>query len=125
MTQTTPPGRLRVRNVTRQADLADRATVADSFWRRLRGLLGRSGLEPGEGLVITPCTSVHMIGMSFPLDVLYVHRDGTVLTVLPDLRPNQFGPVVWRSHFAVELPVGSIAASGTAPGDRIVLEPVA
>ena len=125
MTRTTTLARMRVRNVTRDTDLADRATVADSFWRRLRGLLGRAGLEPGEGLVITPCTSVHMLGMSFPLDVRYVHRAGTVLTALPDLRPNQFGPVVWRSHLAVELPVGTIAATGTAPGDRIVLEPVA
>ena len=116
---------MRVRNLSRDAELADRATVADSFWRRLRGLLGRSGLEQGEALVIVPCTSVHMLGMMFPLDVLHLHRDGTVLRALPDLRPGQFGPLVWRGHLAVELPAGTIAATGTAAGDRISLEPVA
>jgi uncharacterized protein len=116
---------MRVRNLSRDTDLADRAAVADNFWRRLRGLLGRSGLEAGEGLVIRPCTSVHMLGMRFPLDVLYLDRAGTVLRALPDLRPGQFGPVVWRSHVAVELPAGTIAATGTAPGDRVALEPVA
>ena len=71
--------KMRVRNLSRDADLADHATVADNFWRRLRGLLGRSGLEAGEGLVIRPCNSVHMLGMRFPLDVLYLDRAGTVL----------------------------------------------
>ena len=117
--------KMRVRNLSRDADLADRATVADNFWRRLRGLLGRDGLEAGEGLVIKPCTSVHMLGMRFPLDVLYLDRAGTVLRVLPALRPGQFGPVVWRSHMAVEFPAGTIAATGTVPGDRVELEPVA
>jgi uncharacterized membrane protein (UPF0127 family) len=116
---------MRVRNLSRDADLADRATVADNFFRRLRGLLGRAGLEAGEGLVIRPCTSVHMLGMRFPLDVLYLDRSGTVLRAVPELQPGKFGPMVWRSHVAVELPAGTIAATGTVPGDQVALEPVA
>ena len=117
--------KVRVRNLSRQEDLADRASIADTFWRRLRGLLGRDGLEAGDGLVIVPCNSVHMLGMRFPLDVLYLDRSGTVLRALPDLRPGQFGPVVWSAHTAVELPAGTIAATGTAPGDQVALERVA
>ena len=116
---------MRVRNLSRDTDLADRAAVADTFWRRLRGLLGRDGLAAGEGLVIVPCTSVHMLGMRFPLDVLYLDRSGTVLKALPELQPGQFGPLVWRSHLAVELPAGSIAATGTEVGDRVELQAVA
>jgi uncharacterized membrane protein (UPF0127 family) len=116
---------LRVRNLSRDADLAVRATVADNFWRRLRGLLGRERLEAGDGLVIVPCTSVHMLGMRFPLDVLHLDRSGTVLRALSALRPGQFGPMVWRSHVAVELPAGTIAATGTVAGDQVTLEPLA
>jgi uncharacterized membrane protein (UPF0127 family) len=118
-------GLMRVHNLSRDADLAVRATLADSFWPRLRGLLGRKGLEQGEGLVIVPCSSIHMLGMKFALDVLHLHRDGTVLKVLPNIKPGRLGPMVWRSHAAVELPAGTIAATGTVLGDRIVLEPVA
>ena len=118
-------GTVRVRNLSRASELASRATMADSFWRRLRGLLGQNGLDAGEGLVIVPCTSVHMLGMRFPLDVLHLDRSGTVLRVLPDLQPGRLGPMVWRSHMAVELPAGTIAASGTVAGDVVALEPVA
>jgi uncharacterized membrane protein (UPF0127 family) len=114
---------VRVRNLSRETDLASNASMADSFWRRLRGLLGRDGLEQGEGLVIVPCSSVHMLGMRFPLDVLHLDKSGTVLRALPNLKPGQLGPMVWRSHVAVELPAGTIAASGTVAGDRVVLEP--
>ena len=116
---------MRVRNLSRDVHLADHAAVADTFWRRLRGLLGRNGLHAGDGLVITPCNSVHMIGMRFPLDVLHLDKSGTVLRALPDLQPGQFGPLVRHSHVAIELPAGTIAATGTAVGDRVCLEPVA
>jgi uncharacterized membrane protein (UPF0127 family) len=120
MTQT-----VRVRNLSREQDLASHATMANNFWRRLRGLLGRDSLATGEGLVIVPCSSVHMLGMRFPLDVLHLDKSGTVLRALPNLKPGKLGPMVWRSHMAVELPAGTIEASGTVAGDRVALEPVA
>src|SRR5436190_21235469 len=102
---------VRVRNVSRETDLASCASMADSFWRRLRGLLGRDGLEPGEGLVIEPCDSIHMIGMKFPLDVIHLDRTGKVLKVLTNIKPYHLGPYVWRSRMVVELPVGTVAAT--------------
>jgi uncharacterized protein len=116
---------VRVHNLTRQQTLAGRAERAESFWARFRGLLGRSGLEPGEGMVFEPCNSVHMIGMRFALDVLHLDRDGTVVRIVPSLRPNRLGPLVWRSHVVVELPVGTFSATGTQIGDRISIEAVA
>jgi uncharacterized protein len=116
---------MRVHNLSRSAELASRAAVADGFFTRLRGLLGRDGLEAGEGLVIVPCSSVHMVGMRFPLDILHLDKAGRVVRALPDLRPGQLGPLVWRSHLAIELPAGTIAATGTEVGDQVELEPVA
>ena len=112
---------VRIVNETREAVLATRATVADSFWSRFRGLLGRTELAEGEGLVIEPCGTVHMLGMKFSLDVLHLDRSGTVLRVVPDLRPNRFGPLVRGSHTVLELPAGTAAATGTVAGDRVVI----
>ena len=113
---------VRIVNETREAVLATRATVADSFWSRFRGLLGRTELAEGEGLVIEPCSSVHMLGMRFAVDALHLDRSGTVLRVVPELRPNRFGPLVWRSHVVLELPAGTAAGTGTVVGDRVVID---
>ena len=113
---------VRIVNESRGAVLATRATVADSFWSRFRGLLGRRELADGEGLVIEPCSSVHMLGMRFAVDALHLDRSGTVLRVVPGLRPNRFGPMVWRSHSVLELPAGTAAATGTVAGDRVIID---
>jgi len=112
----------RVRNESRDAVLATRADVADTFVSRFRGLLGRAELVEGDGLVIEPCTSIHMLGMRFAIDALYLDRDGTVLRAVPGLRPNRFGPLVWRSHTVIELPAVTIARTGTVEGHRITFD---
>jgi uncharacterized membrane protein (UPF0127 family) len=65
---------LRVVNQSSDAVLAERVSLANTFVARARGLLGREGLVPGEGLVIEPCGSVHTVGMAFPIDVLHLDR---------------------------------------------------
>ncbi len=116
---------VRIQNLTRQQTLADRAERAESFWSRFRGLLGRSGLEPGEGMVFEPCNSVHMIGMRFAIDVLHLDKQGNVVRIVPSLRPNRLGPLVWRSHVVVELPAGTAQVTNTHEGDQISIERVA
>jgi uncharacterized membrane protein (UPF0127 family) len=118
-------GPVRIQNVTRGSVLADRASRADSFWSRLKGLLGPSSLEPGDGLVLEPATSVHMIGMRFAIDVLHLDRYGEVVRVVPALKPGRLGPYVWRSRTVVELPAGVAASTDTRVGDRLVIEAVA
>lgn len=112
---------VRVQNLTRQAALAERAGHATGFFERGRGLLGRDPLSQGEGLVIEPCNSVHMLFMGYALDVIFADAELNVTGCVQDLRPWRFSPVFWGSRYAIELPVGTIAASGTRLGDRLAL----
>ena len=100
--------------------LGNRIAVADRWWLRLKGLLGRSTLGPGEGLLLRPCRAVHMMGMRFPLDIAFLDPDGTVVATYPNLGPG--GRTGWhqRADGALELPAGTLAASGTREGDQIV-----
>ena len=87
---------------------------------RRRGLLGRDGLAPGHALLIAPCSSIHTWFMRFPIDVIFIRRDGLVLktrAAIPAWR-LAFG---WGAHAVVELPAGAIAASGVTHGDRLEL----
>ena len=114
-----------IRNATRGTVLATDEVWATSAADRMRGLLERDGLEEGEALVISPCTSVHMFGMSFPLDVVFVKKDGTVVRAISNLRPNRATRIYFTAKHTIELPVGVIAASGTEKGDRLTWDPPA
>ena len=106
-------------NVTRRSVLGTRLRVADTWWRRLRGLAGAKGLEAGEGLLLDPCRAVHMFGMQFPIDVAFLTRDGAVVAVYPSLAPGARTGYHREARSALELPAGTLAATGTVPGDRI------
>lgn len=103
------------------AVLGDDVRVADGFWTRLRGLLGRPRLEPGEGLLIVPCRGVHMFGMRHPLDVLLLDGEHRVVATYPELRPWRVSGVHAEARSALELPPGTIERTGTRIGDRLVV----
>jgi uncharacterized protein len=97
-------------------------TAFDSATRR-RGLLGRDDLPAGQALVLAPCNAIHSFRMRFPIDVLFVARDGVIMKIVERLG-------AWRvaasfSAFAtVELRAGAVAAQDLAVGDRLALRSV-
>ncbi len=106
-------------NLTRGCTLANRVRKAQNFWERAKGLMGRSSLEEGEGLLIEPCNWIHTLGMAFPIDVLYLDDELAVTHVCYPLCPNRLGPLIRRAHSVLELPAGTIVRSGTKIGDRL------
>jgi hypothetical protein len=112
-----------VRNTTRQTDVGGSIEIADTAARRNKGLLGRTGLEPGEGLWIVPCEAVHTFAMRFALDLIYLDRNRRVVKVRGNVRPGRVSGSL-RAHSVIELPTGAIAASQTQRGDILDLEPL-
>ena len=111
-------------NVTRSTVLAAELEVAASLWSKFRGLMGRPSLAPGSGLWLPDSNGIHMMFMRFPIDAIFVGRaaDGArpVLSVHPGLRTwTGLVPLVRGAHGVLELPVGTIAETGTVPGDLI------
>jgi uncharacterized protein len=114
---------LRVVNETRQSVIGGQIHLMDTMLGRMRGFLLRRRPEAGEGIFLTPCRGVHMYGMQFPLDVLFVDSQGTVLAVHADLQPGRRTPVYRAARYAIELPSGTIEASRTEVGDRLSWKP--
>lgn len=114
---------LRIYNTTRQSVLGTRIGVAETWWTRLRGFLGRPEPQPGAGLMLVPCRGVHMHGMKYALDVIFLDHAGEVIRTYPELRPGSRTPYHRSAEYVIELPVGTIAATGTQPGDRVVWFP--
>ena len=115
---------VRVLNTRLGRELGARIGMADSWLARLRGMLARPEPANGEGLFLTPCSSVHMYGMRFPLDVAFLDRNGTVVAMYPSLAPGSRTRWHRNAAHALELPNGALTQSGTAVGDLLVWSPV-
>jgi len=105
------------------AVVCERCVVAATPIRRLKGLLGRSGLEQGEGLLIRPASSIHMFFMRFPIDAVFLDRELVVRKVVPSLQPWRIA-VARGAKSVIELQAGEAALRGVAEGDRLRLEDV-
>jgi uncharacterized membrane protein (UPF0127 family) len=100
--------------------VCERCTHAASPFARMRGLLGRSDLPPGEGILLRPAGSVHTAFMRFAIDVVFLDRELRVLAVEADVPP-------WRTRArrgakaVLELAAGEAARASLAVGDRLVV----
>jgi uncharacterized protein len=114
---------LRVVNRTRGTVVGSQITVADTWWQRARGYLGRQRPDEGEGLLLVPCNGIHTYGMTFPLDVLFLDRHGRVLESAPRVRPWRQPLRVQAARYVLEVPEGTIEATGTCKGDELAWLP--
>ena len=105
------------------AVLATRLRVADTHWTRLRGLLGTADLPAGDGLWIRPCRQVHMFGMRYAIDVVFLDDARRVVGLTESLAPWRVSPMVKAATSVLELPPGTIARNGLREGQRITIEP--
>jgi uncharacterized protein len=105
-------------NVTRGTVIASRLVLAGTGETRRKGLLGRDGLAPGEGLWIAPCESVHTFFMRFAIDLVYLDRNHRVRKVRRDVGPWRIS-ACFSAHSVLELPVGTIGTSQTECGDTV------
>ena len=103
------------------AVVCERCLVADSYWLRLKGLLGRKTLPEDEGIFLSPCSSIHMLFMRFPIDAIFLDRDLQVLKVAPGLRPWRMA-AKRRARSVLELPAGTCERRGVREGDRLLLD---
>jgi uncharacterized membrane protein (UPF0127 family) len=113
--------KLKVTNATRGTQLADRADIADTSARRRTGLLKHTGLAAGEGLWIVPCEGVHTFRMKFVIDVLFLDKKRRVKKMRPNMAKRKIA-LSLMSHSTLELPAGTIEATGTRVGDQLELE---
>ena len=95
--------------------VCEHCLLAETMFARLRGLLGRSGLAEGEGMLLRPASSIHTAFMRFAIDAVFVDKENRVVKVAPEIRP-------WRAaacrgaRAVLELPAGEAERRGIRPG---------
>lgn len=99
--------------------IGNRIKVADTFFQRLKGLLGRKELQEGEGLLLIPCRQIHTFLMSFSLDVLFLNKNREIVALISEMPPGRKSSRVQESHQVLELPAGTIKLKKLKKGDYL------
>lgn len=113
--------RMCVLNKTRERFVATNVAVADSYFSRLIGLLGKTKrwARAGQGLWIIPSHGVHTIGMLFPIDLVFLDREKNVVHVEEHVKPFRISRVSIRTYSVLELPAHTVFRTGTCVGDQL------
>jgi len=110
-----------LRNLRNQRVVATHLEQAFDSASRRKGLLGRTDLSDESALILAPCSGIHTCFMRFPIDVIFVTGNGTVVRVVRDLAPWRVG-ISPRGFAVVEVASGTVARTDTRPGDVLRLE---
>lgn len=122
------PGTIRIRSLKNQALIADKCIVARSFLTRLRGLIGRKELPPGEAMLFPACNDIHMWFMSIPIDVVFLRREKgsdrwRIISAHADVPAWRALPLRdGKASETLELPAGTIQRCGLAAGDELCID---
>jgi uncharacterized membrane protein (UPF0127 family) len=116
-----------VTNETRGFTISDDAEMRDTFFGRFRGLM----LSPRKDIILAVEresvmeSTIHMMWMLYPIDVIWLNQGMTVVDVKAKVPPfHPLKPGSWRMHgplkpakYVIEISRGG--ARNTQQGDRI------
>lgn len=106
-------------NKSKETLLAKDAVIANTPFKRIKGLLGKKEFKEGQALILKPCNSIHTFFLRFAIDVIFVDKENKVIEAISCLKPFRLTRVYWWSALAIELPAGIILSSHTQAGDLL------
>ncbi|MDI9480028.1 MAG: DUF192 domain-containing protein [Syntrophomonadaceae bacterium] len=99
--------------------LVDQCMLANTFFGRLKGLLGKKELSSNEALLLIPCDMIHTLGMRFSIDAIFVDKQGEIIKIEENLKPHRLAARVRNAHSVVEMAAGMTKKLGLVPGDTL------
>ena len=112
---------MRLINQTKNTILAEDVFIANTPFKRIKGLLGKKVFLAKQAIILDPCNSVHTFFMHFALDILFVDKHYKVIKVFHRLNPNRITRIYWHSSRVIELPIGSLSLTHTQVQDQLQL----
>lgn len=100
---------------------AGQVEIAQTFLKRLIGLMGRSSMIDGQGLYFPCCKSIHSFFMKFPIDVLFLDKKMKITKMVSCLKPYRVALAPLHTRNALELSCGVLEKHGLNVGDTITL----
>lgn len=111
--------KVKVWNKTKESMILPKVYIAEGFFNRLRGLMGKKELDLDTGLLIRPCNSVHTFFMRFSIDIAFMNKDNQVCYIIHSMEKNKISPIVPKAFSIVEAPSGTFKGSNVEIGDIV------
>jgi len=86
--------------------ICSRCLYEDKLAFRMKGLLGREGLDGEEGILLKPCNSIHMFFMAFAIDAVFLDKDNRILRIYHSIKPWRISGLHFKAVAVVELAAG-------------------
>ncbi|MBC7421666.1 MAG: DUF192 domain-containing protein [Bdellovibrio sp.] len=99
--------------------LIEKLEVAESFWQRGRGLLGRKNLEANQALWIMPCNNIHTFFMKFTIDCIFVDKKMQIKKIVSRVSPFRFVGPYWKAFSVIETSEGFAEKKKLSIGDHL------
>lgn len=109
-------------NKTTQQKLADKVIICNTFFSRLKGLLGKKELNEGEALILTKTNNVHSFFMQFAIDLIFLNKQKVVIQTIINFLPNKVSPKIKESYYVVELSANFLLKTQINCGDYLYWE---
>lgn len=103
-------------------ELLSNIRLATTFLTRLRGLMFYQRMPQIDGLLFSPCNSIHTFWMRFAIDVIFMDRDGKVVVVYEQLPPNRVTKTVKNAYYVLETEAGFAEKFTIKAGDHLSWE---
>lgn len=94
--------------------------IADTFYARFRGLMGKPSLPENAGLMIKPCNSVHCFFMKFPIDVIFLDKGNLVVHIEENMKPGSISPIVKGAKYVIEANDSKLSEN-VKVGDKLII----
>ncbi|MDD5431566.1 MAG: DUF192 domain-containing protein [Candidatus Omnitrophica bacterium] len=112
---------MQIINKTTNISLANEVIIAQSFFKKAKGLLGVKEFKEGHALIIKPCNSIHTFFMQISIDVIFVDAANIVVKCIPNLPPFRLSPIYFEASYVIELPAGTINKTQVKTGDCLLI----
>jgi len=106
-------------NKTRNTLISENLIIADTYYKRLKGLMFTKELPTNNALQISPCSEIHTFFMNFSIDVLYLDQNNIIISIDEQLKPGKIGKYVKGSVSIIELPSERIKSQGIKIGQTV------
>jgi len=109
-------------NINKNNIVLENVKLADGFFQKFKGLMGRKKLNKSEGLMLLSCNSIHTCFMRFPIDVVFLNMDHEVIALRKELKPWKMVNYVKKAYITVEMTAGTIENKNIEVGDLLIMK---